>query len=165
MRDMGEKCSRHRVARLLRCDGFKAQRCYGKRPCVKGGAPATVAPNLLSQQFAVNVPNNVWVTTSPTSALMRGGCIWHTVIDLFSRQVIGWATGSPVDTQMPLDALHIAIWCRRPRGTVIIRSDQSCQFTGYDWQRFLASHNLQPSMSRLGSCHDNAVAASFFQLL
>jgi len=49
MRDMGESCSRHRVARLLRCEGIKAQRGYGKRPRVKGGAPAVVAPNLLSQ--------------------------------------------------------------------------------------------------------------------
>jgi putative transposase len=88
-----------------------------------------------------------------------------TVIDLFSRQVIGWATGSRIDTQLPLDALHMAIWRRRPHETVIVDSDQGCQFTSHEWQRFLAAHNLQPSMSRRGNCHDNAVAESFFQLL
>ena len=62
MRDMGEQCSRHRVARLLRCAGIKSQRGYGKRPCAKGGVPSAVAPNLLSQQFTVKAPNKVWVT-------------------------------------------------------------------------------------------------------
>ena len=62
MRDLGESCSRHRVAKLLRSAGLKAQRGYGKRPRVRGGVPAVVAPNLLSQQFAVNEPNKVWVT-------------------------------------------------------------------------------------------------------
>ena len=54
---------------------------------------------------------------------------------------------------------------RRPRQSVIVHSDQGCQFTSHEWQGFLASHNLRPSMSRRGNCHDNAVAESFFQLL
>jgi len=59
----------------------------------------------------------------------------------------------------------MVIWRRRPQETVIVHSDQGCQFTSHEWQRFLASHNLKPSMSRRGNCHDNAVAESFFQLL
>ena len=165
MRDMGEQCSRHRVARLLRCAGIKSQRGYGKRPCAKGGVPAAVAPNLLSQQFTVKAPNKVWVTDITYISTHEGWLYLATVIDLFSRQVIGWATGSRIDTQLPLDALHMAIWRRRPRETVIVHSDQGCQFTSHEWQRFLASHNLQSSMSRRGNCHDNAVAESFFQLL
>ena len=62
MRDMGKSCSRHHVARLLRCEGLKDQRGYGKRPRVKGGAPAVVAPNLLSPQFTVDASNKAWVT-------------------------------------------------------------------------------------------------------
>jgi putative transposase len=127
MRDMGEQCSRHRVARLLRCAGIKAQRGYGKRPCVRGGVPAVVAPNLLSQQFTVNEPNKVWVTDITYISTHEGWLYLATVIDLFSRQVIGWATGSRIDTQLPLDALHMAIWRRRPRETVIVHSDQGCQ--------------------------------------
>lgn len=72
MRDMGEQCSKHRVARLLRCEGIKAQRAYGKHPRLRGGTPAVVAPNLRSQQFTMNAPNKVWVTDI---ARMRGGCI------------------------------------------------------------------------------------------
>jgi putative transposase len=139
MRDLGETCSRHRVARLLRCEGLKAQRGYGRRPCIRGGAPAVVAPNLLSQQFSVNAPNKVWVTDITYIRTHEGWLYQATVIDLFSRQVVGWSTGSRIDTQLPLDALHMALWRRRPCNTVTVHSDQGCQFTSHEWKCFLLS--------------------------
>ena len=51
------------------------------------------------------------------------------------------------------------------RSSLNFYTDQGCQFTSHEWQRFLASRNLEPSTSRRGNCHDNAVAESFFQLL
>jgi len=87
------------------------------------------------------------------------------VVDLFSRQVVGWSMGSRIDTSLVLDALLMALWRRQPRAPVIVHSDQGCQFTGHEWQTFLRDHNLVSSMSRRGNCHDNAVAESFFQLL
>ena len=59
----------------------------------------------------------------------------------------------------------MAIWRRQPKESVLVHSDQGCQFTGQDWQKLLRAHNLVSSMSRRGNCHDNAVAESFFQLL
>lgn len=73
--------------------------------------------------------------------------------------------GNRIDTQRVLDALLMALWRRRPSNTVLVHSDQGCQFTSHAWQDFLKNHNLQPSMSRRGNCHDNAVAESFSQLL
>ena len=73
--------------------------------------------------------------------------------------------GSRIDTQLVLDALLMAIWRRTPNNTVLVHSEQGCQFTSEAWQSFLQSHGLQASMSRRGNCHDNAVAESFFQLL
>lgn len=87
------------------------------------------------------------------------------VIDLFSRQVIGWSMGSRIDTDLVLNALLMALWRRQPHESVLVHSDQGCQFTGHNWQTFLRDHNLVSSMSRRGNCHDNAVAESFFQLL
>ena len=52
------------------------------------------------------------------------------------RQVVGWSTGSRIDTQLALDALHMAVWRRRPRDMVVVHSDQGCQFTSHEWQRF-----------------------------
>lgn len=87
------------------------------------------------------------------------------VLDLFSRQVIGGSMASRIDTQLVLDALLMAIWRRNPTDTVVVHSDQCCQFTSGAWQGFLQSHGLQVSMSRRGNCHDHAVAKSFFQQL
>lgn len=73
--------------------------------------------------------------------------------------------GSRIDTSLVLDALLMALWRRQPHAPVMVHSDQGCQFTGHEWQTFLRDHNLVSSMSRRGSCHDNAVAERFFQLL
>ena len=87
------------------------------------------------------------------------------VLDLFSRQVIGWSMQSRMEADLVMKALLMAVWRRQPKAEVIVHSDQGSQYTGYDWQDFLKAHNLVPSMSRRGNCHDNAVAESFFQLL
>ncbi len=64
-----------------------------------------------------------------------------------------------------LQALLMAVWRRKPKGKVLIHSDQGSQFTSMDWAAFLKHHNLEHSMSRRGNCHDNAVSESFFNLL
>lgn len=87
------------------------------------------------------------------------------VIDLFSRRVVGWSAKPRMTTDLALQALLAAVWRRKPKARVMIHSDQGSQFTSREWQVFLAQHNLEPSMSRRGNCHDNAVAESFFQLL
>ena len=73
--------------------------------------------------------------------------------------------GPRMDRDLAINALLMAVWRRQPQATVMVHSDQGSQFSSYDWQAFLKEHNLQPSMSRRGNCHDNAVAESFFQLL
>ena len=87
------------------------------------------------------------------------------VIDLFSRRVIGWSMQGRTYTDLPLQALLMAVWRRKPKTKVHVHSDQGSQFTSYEWQEFLEQHNLAPSMSRRGNCWDNAVVESFFNLL
>ena len=87
------------------------------------------------------------------------------VIDLFSRQVIGWSMQSKIHADLAMDALLMAVWRRKPKSEMIVHSDQGSQYTSSDWQRFLKGHNLICSMSRRSNCYDNAVAESFFQLL
>ena len=87
------------------------------------------------------------------------------VIDLFSRRTIGWSLQSRQTGEVVLEALHMAIWRRKPQNTVLVHSDQGSQFTSMGWASFLRRHNLTHSMSRRGDCHDNAVAESFFNLL
>jgi putative transposase len=162
---LGESCSRHRVARLMRLRGWRAQVGYKRRSFPSGATAVCVADNVLDRQFAVLFPNKVWVTDITYIRTHEGWLYLAVVLDLFSRQVVGWSMGNRMGSDLVLQALLSAIWRRRPIHPVIVHSDQGSQFTGHEWIAFLNEHNLQPSMSRRGNCLDNAVVESFFQLL
>lgn len=162
---VGETCGKNRVYRLMSSEGIRAQIGYRRRPGPCGGAPAVVAPNHLRQQFDVAEPNQAWVTDITYIRTHEGWLYLAVVLNLFSRLVVGWSMQARMDRELVLNALLMAVWRRQPKQTVLVHSDQGSQFSSYDWQDFLKAHNLQPSMSRRGNCHDNAVAESFFQLL
>lgn len=162
---LGETCGKHRVYRLMRQEKLRSQTGYHRRPSPQGGPAAVMAPNHLQRQFDVHEPNRVWVTDITYIRTYEGWLFLSAVLDLFSRQVIGWSMGPRMDRDLAINALLMAVWRRQPQSTVMVHSDQGSQFSSYDWQAFLKAHNLQPSMSRRGNCHDNAVAESFFQLL
>jgi putative transposase len=165
LRELGEGCGPNRVHRLMRAEGLRSQTGYHRRPGHRGGPASVVAPNQLQQQFDVSAPNRVWVTDITYIRTHEGWLYLAVVLDLFSRLVIGWSMQPRMDRELALSALLMALWRRQPRQTVTVHSDQGSQFSSFDWQDFLKAHNLKPSMSRRGNCHDNAVAESFFQVL
>jgi len=165
LRDLGESCGKHRVYRLMRQEGLRAQVGYRRRAGRYGGRPTTVAANQLEQNFETSAPNMVWVTDITYIRTHEGWLYLAVVIDLFSRQVVGWSMRSRIDSELAIQSILMAVWRRIPTDKVIVHSDQGCQYTSYDWQAFLKSHGLESSMSRRGNCYDNAVAESFFQLL
>ena len=164
LRDIGERCGKHRVRRLMQQAGLRAQVGY-RRPRQKPGPASVVAPNRLQQQFVVAQPNEAWVSDITHVRTHEGWLYLAVILDLYSRRVIGWSMQSRIKKELVLDALLMAVWRRRPKGTVTVHTDQGSQYTSHDWQDFLSAHGLQASMSRRGNCHDNAVAESFFQLL
>lgn len=163
--DSGESCGKGCVERLMRKNGLKAQVGYRKRKPFKTGKPAIVAPNILKQNFSVEKPNQVWVIDITYIRTREGWLYLAVVIDLFSRQVIGWSMQSRMETDLVIKALLMALWRRKPERDLIIHSDQGSQFTSHIWTSFLKAHHLQSSMSRRGNCYDNAAAETFFQLL
>ena len=165
LRELGESCGKHRVYRLMRVEKLRSQTGYRRRPGQRYGRPAVIAPNHVQQEFDVAEPNQVWVTDITYIRTYEGWLYLAVVLDLFSRQVIGWSMQSRIDRELAISALLMAVWRRQPKQEVIVHSDQGSQFSSHDWQSFLKTHNLTPSMSRRGNCHDNAVAESFFQLL
>jgi len=165
LRSLGETCSPNKVARLTNLAGIKAQVGYNRRPGTYGGKPAVVADNRLKQNFQADIPDQIWVTDITYIKTHEGFLYLAVVIDLYSRRVVGWSMQSRMHMDLVLSALLMAVWRRKPKPKVIIHSDQGSQFTSYEWQKFLKTHNLEASMSRRGNCYDNAVAESFFQLL
>lgn len=164
LREKGERCGENRVAKLMKAQGIKAIRRY-RKPRYRYSRPALLTPNTLNREFSVAAPDLVWVTDITYVATSEGWLYLAVVIDLFSRKVVGWATESTMTSDLVLTALLAAIWRRRPKGKVLIHSDQGSQFNSDDWMRFCRDHNVERSMSRRGNCHDNAVAESFFSSL
>ncbi len=164
LKELGETCSVHRVARLMRRNGLRAEVGY-KRRWIRGGQPARGAPNRLNREFAVPAPNQAWVGDITYVRTYEGFLYLAVVLDLFSRRVIGWSMQPTMQRDLVMQALLSAVWRRRPAGTVVVHSDQGSQYGSHDYMAFLEEHGLEPSMSRRGNCLDNAVAESFFSTL
>jgi putative transposase len=165
MKDHGESCGKNRGHRIMRESCICSQRGYKRHRGFKGGDLSLAADNVLDRQFTVDKPNQAWVTDF-TYILTHEGWLYLTVVlDLFSRQVIGWSMKSSPKSDLVIDALMMALWRRKPKSKVLIHSDQGVQYTSSDWRKFVEDNNLELIMSRRGNCHDNAVAESFFSLL
>ena len=163
LREAGETCSKHRVARLMRENNLRAVPGYRTRLYI-AGKPAELIPNLVKRNFNVSQPDRVWVTDITYVRTWEGWLYVAVVLDLFSRKVIGWATRQTLHRELALDAILMAVRQRSPNRT-IVHSDQGSQYGSDDWRRFCRSNKLEPSMSRRGNCWDNAVAESFFSSL
>ena len=164
LREAGETCGKHRVAKIMKANKIRAIRGY-KKPRHVAGRPSIIAPNRLNREFTVDQPDRAWVTDITYLRTWQGWLYLAVVIDLHSRKVVGWSMKPTLARELVLDALLMAIWRRKPQRSVIVHSDQGSQYGSDDWQRFCRSHNLEPSMSRRGNCWDNAVAESFFSSL
>ena len=161
---LGFRCGRKRVARLMKLHGLKAERGYKKKKFVTG-KPAVTAPNLLEQDFRVSAPNRVWVTDITYIRCRSGFVYLAAILDLYSRKIVGWALDDRMQVDIVLDALHSAIWRRKPERGLVVHSDQGSQYGSYDWINFLKCYGFRQSMSRRGNCYDNAVKESFFSSL
>ncbi|WP_195742877.1 IS3 family transposase [Shewanella woodyi] len=165
LKDDGETVGKNRVYRIMSQAKIKAIRSYKRNPSFGGGNVSHTAPNTLNRGFDVDKPNKVWVTDFTFIRTHEGWLYLTVVIDLFSRQVVGWTMKSSAKADLVIDALLMAVWRRSPSEKVLIHSAQGVQYTSSNWRSFLKENNLQASMSRRGKCHDNAVAESFFSLL
>jgi len=161
LRKVGEICSVHRVAKIMRQNKLKAQIGY-KRRYIKGGKTATVAENVLDRKFNPTTPNKFWVSDITYVRTYEGFLYVATVLDLFSRRIVGWSMDKNIDRHLVINALLMAVWARQPKTSVLVHSDQGSQYGSADYLAFMKANNLEPSMSRHGNCHDNAVAESFF---
>jgi putative transposase len=161
LREAGETCGRHRVARIMKANRIKGI-TVRKRPRYKAGTPSRLAPNRLDREFTVDAPNKVWATDITYIRTWQGWLYLAAVMDLYSRKIVGWSMKRSLHRDIVLDAILMAVRRRRPRRPVLVHPDQGTQYGSDDWHRFCRDHGLEPSMSRRGNCWDNAVAESFF---
>jgi len=165
LREQGIVCSRHRIARLMRQAGLRGKSRRPYKVTTRANPRHPVADNLLDRDFQADQPDRKWVADITYIATDQGWLYLATVMDLFSRRIVGWSMQPRMKTNLVADALKMALARRRPDAGLLHHSDRGSQFTSADYQKLLAAHGIQVSMSRTGNCYDNAVMESFFATL
>ena len=144
--DEGFKVSPNRVYRIMKLNNIKAKVGY-KRKKFKYGKPSKVSENVLKQEFSAGKPNEIWVGDTTYIDTKEGWLFLATIIDLFSRKVVGWAMSSRNDTKLTTDSIMMAIKHRKPKKEVVFHSDQGVQYSSISFMSTLKSNNIMSNMS------------------
>jgi putative transposase len=162
----GVICGRNRVARLMKLHHIVARKAHKWHPVTTRQYPgARIAPNLLNREFEASSPNQKWVSDITYIDTAEGWLYLATILDLYSRRVVGWAMADQMDETLVENAWQMALRNRQPEAGLLHHSDRGSQYTSDTYRQVLADLGCQVSMSRTGNCYDNAVAESFFATL
>ena len=161
----GTKCSENRVARLMKIHGIVGKATKKFKVTTNSKHTLPVAENLLKQNFEAAKPNTVWISDITYVPTLEGWLYLAVILDLFSRQVVGWAMSDRLTSGFVVRALSQAIGRRHPASRCIFHSDRGIQYASTDFRDILRAYGFIQSMSRKGNCYDNAVAESFFHTL
>jgi putative transposase len=165
LRAIGIRCSRKRVARLMRRAKL--------RGCLRGKGMRTThrvalqhaAPDLVGRDFASEEPDRLWVADITYVRSKEGFVYLAFILDACSRKVVGWSMATHLRTELVVDALQMAIARRKPTPGLVHHSDRGVQYTSLSFGKRLEDEGLLPSMGRVGSAYDNALAESFVATL
>ena len=161
----GHHIGRYKVRRLMRQLGLKAEAPRRYKVTTDSRHSFPVAANVLDRKFDVNEPNKVWTADISYVWTLEGWLYLAVVLDLFSRQIVGWAMDKRMKRQLTLDALAMAYWRRKPPKGLLHHSDRGSQYACHEYQKRLRQYHMVPSMSRKGDCWDNAPTERFFRSL
>jgi putative transposase len=164
--DVREKlvCGRNRVRRLMREMGISSKRKRKYKATTNSKHSYLVSPDLVKRKIP-DAPNKVWVSDITYISTDEGWLYLAIVKDLFSKEVVGWAYGERITTELAIEALHKAIKRHKPPAGLIHHSDRGVQYCSHKYQALLKKHSIQSSMSRKGNPFDNATAENFFSCL
>ena len=165
LRGRGVRTSKRRVERAMRGMGLTPPAPPKRVQTTVRDPSHPVAPNELARDFTATRPNERWVTDITYVWTDEGWAYVATILDLFSRAVVGWSVDVTPTTRLTLAALQSAVQKRRPTAGLLHHSDRGCQYTSHEYRARLAELGVTVSMSRTGNCWDNAVAESFFATL
>jgi len=168
LKQNGETVGRKRIASIMRERGLQGK-------CPRKRAPRTtdsahdkpVAANVLDRDFTATAPDQKWVADITYVDTEEGWLYLATVLDVFSRRIVGWAAADHLRAELVEEALTTAIQTRgvRREHELIHHSDRGVQYASGSFQELLGKHGIACSMSRKGDCYDNAVMESFFGTL
>ena len=161
----GDSVSRRRIGRIMQEAQLACKTKRRFRATTNSKHDLPIAPNQLARQFEVNQANQVYVGDITYLHTQEGWLYLAVVIDLYSRQIVGWSMAERMKTKLVNDALIMAIWKRKPAKGLLWHTDRGSQYDSDSHRKLLKQHGIQQSMSRKGNCWDNAVSESFFHTL
>jgi len=162
LRRRGEPVGRSQARSLMREAGVEARQRRRWRTTTDSDHGYPVAPDRLQRRFLVSEPDRFWVADITAVWTLEGWLYLAAVLDLYDRQVVGWAMAGHMRTELVLAALDMAVGRRRPAPGLIHHSDRGSQYASRAYRETLEKHGMAASMSRKGNCWDNAVMERFF---
>jgi putative transposase len=165
LREEGEHCSRKRVSKIMKKSGIVAKMKRQFKVTTRANPKAAVAPNLLQQDFTAEVPNQRWVADFTYVATQEGWLYVATVLDLFSRRIVGLSMSDRMTDDLVIMALQQALTHRQPTTPMTHHSDRGSQYTSKNFRDLLKKYCIIASMSGTGNCYDNAAMESFYHTL
>ena len=124
-----------------------------------------IAPNVLKQDFTATKPNEKWVADITYIPCRQGKLYLASILDLYTKQIVGWKLGDRMTTDLVMDALQQAYTSKKPGKGLIHHSDRGSQYASKEYRKQLKSYRMKPSMSRKGNCYDNACIEAFHSIL
>ena len=156
---------RYKVRRLMKEMNLVARYPKRFRVTTDSNHAFKLVPNTLNRQFNVTTPNQVWTTDITYVWTLEGWMYVAVIMDLYSRQIIGWAIDEHMRTSLCIDALRMAYWRKKPPPGLLHHSDRGSQYASDEYRQQLKLMKMEQSMSRKGNCWDNAPTERFFRSL
>jgi putative transposase len=152
------------VERLMRRAGLSGVRRGRPVRTTTSDTAAQRPGDLVDRRFAAQAPNRLWVVDFTYVATWPGMAYTAFVIDVYSRRIVGWRTAAAMPTELPLDALEMALWTRSLAGQqvdgVVHHSDAGSQYSAIRYTERLADAGALASIGSRGDSYDNALAES-----
>lgn len=160
--EQGIRCSKKRVARLMREEDLRAKAGRKFKVTTDSSHNKPVAPDLVQRNFTVAEKDTIWVGDITYLWTAEGWQYLAVFLDLYSRMVVGWALGTRLKASLVTSALARAVARRKPVPGLIVHTDQGSQYASDAFRSALRQIRARQSMGSRGDCYDNAVAESFF---
>jgi putative transposase len=165
LREAGLKCSKNRVAAIMRDKKIVAKTTRRFKVTTNSDHKLPVAPNLVNQNFVAERPDQLWTSDITYIWTHEGWLYLAVVLDVCTRMIVGWSVSNRMTVELIINALEHAVLRRSPAPGSIFHSDRGSQYASHDLRKALKRHKIVPSMGSTGSCYDNAITESFFHTL
>ena len=157
--------SRKRISNIMKNLNLKVKMKRRYKNTTDSNHNLPIAPNILDRDFYASNKDEKYVGDITYISTGEGWLYLATVIDLYSRKVVGWSMDDTMKVSLVNNALNMALRHRTPKKGLIWHTDRGSQYASYSHKDLLEKYNITQSMSKKGNCWDNAVAESFFKSL